>query len=98
MHLPGLLVPYPDAADNHQAHNARYFEQQGGGFTVDQSFVSNLTREVVEVLFNDWLLRQFIQNLQRMDRDNAVEFIADDLDRLLRSTGGRIAHKGIVMA
>jgi UDP-N-acetylglucosamine--N-acetylmuramyl-(pentapeptide) pyrophosphoryl-undecaprenol N-acetylglucosamine transferase len=27
--LPSILVPYPHAADDHQTHNARCFEQAG---------------------------------------------------------------------
>ncbi len=98
LHLPGLLVPFPGAADDHQTHNARHFEHQGGGFTIDQSFVANLTREVVEVIFNDRLLARFAHDLQRMDRDDAATFIADDLERLLRTAAGRVATKGVVLA
>ncbi|HUG10094.1 MAG TPA: UDP-N-acetylglucosamine--N-acetylmuramyl-(pentapeptide) pyrophosphoryl-undecaprenol N-acetylglucosamine transferase, partial [Opitutaceae bacterium] len=29
--VPSILVPYPQAADNHQIANARFVEQQGGG-------------------------------------------------------------------
>jgi UDP-N-acetylglucosamine--N-acetylmuramyl-(pentapeptide) pyrophosphoryl-undecaprenol N-acetylglucosamine transferase len=84
MRVPALLVPYPHAADNHQEANARFFEQQGGGFTVSQTFIGDLTREVIEVIFNDWLLHQFASNLQRLDRSDPLEYIVDDLERLLR--------------
>jgi UDP-N-acetylglucosamine--N-acetylmuramyl-(pentapeptide) pyrophosphoryl-undecaprenol N-acetylglucosamine transferase len=82
--LPAILVPFPEAADNHQVFNARFFEQQGGGFVLEQGFVGDLAREVLEVMANEWLLRQFRYNLQRLDRDDAAEFIATDLERLLR--------------
>jgi len=89
MQVPAILVPYPEAADNHQAHNARFFEQQGGGFVLDQAFLGDLAREVLEVMGNEWLMRQFRYNLQRLDRDDAAEFIASDLERLLRESPAR---------
>lgn len=84
MHVPALLVPYPHAADNHQEANARFFEKQGGGFTVDQGFIGDLTREAIEVIRNGWLLQQFAGNLQRLDRSDPLDSIADDLERMLR--------------
>jgi UDP-N-acetylglucosamine--N-acetylmuramyl-(pentapeptide) pyrophosphoryl-undecaprenol N-acetylglucosamine transferase len=36
MRLPSLLVPYPQAADNHQFHNARAFERSGAAHLVEQ--------------------------------------------------------------
>jgi UDP-N-acetylglucosamine--N-acetylmuramyl-(pentapeptide) pyrophosphoryl-undecaprenol N-acetylglucosamine transferase len=90
MQVPAILVPFPEAADNHQVHNARFFEQQGGGFVLEQSFLGDLAREVLEVMANEWLLRQFRFNLQRLDRDDAAEFIANDLERLLREVLARV--------
>jgi UDP-N-acetylglucosamine--N-acetylmuramyl-(pentapeptide) pyrophosphoryl-undecaprenol N-acetylglucosamine transferase len=84
MRVPAVLVPFPHAADNHQEHNARWFEKQGGGFVLDQRFIGDLAREVVAMIRNERLREQFRQNLARMDRDDAARFVADDLDRLLR--------------
>jgi UDP-N-acetylglucosamine--N-acetylmuramyl-(pentapeptide) pyrophosphoryl-undecaprenol N-acetylglucosamine transferase len=84
---PAILVPFPQAADNHQWANARFFEQQGGGLVVDQRYLSGLDREVSDVIFNDWLLRKFRANLQRMDRANSLEQILDDLEKLALPAG-----------
>ncbi|OHE86799.1 MAG: UDP-N-acetylglucosamine--N-acetylmuramyl-(pentapeptide) pyrophosphoryl-undecaprenol N-acetylglucosamine transferase, partial [Verrucomicrobia bacterium RIFCSPLOWO2_12_FULL_64_8] len=77
---PAILVPYPHSADNHQWANARFFEQQCGGLVLDQQYLADLEREVRDVIFNDWLLRKFRANLQRMDRANSLAFILDDLE------------------
>jgi UDP-N-acetylglucosamine--N-acetylmuramyl-(pentapeptide) pyrophosphoryl-undecaprenol N-acetylglucosamine transferase len=79
---PAILVPYPHAADNHQWANARYFEQQGGGIVVAQEHMGDLTKEVRDVIFNDWLLRKFRSNLQRMDRANSLDEMLDDLEQI----------------
>jgi UDP-N-acetylglucosamine--N-acetylmuramyl-(pentapeptide) pyrophosphoryl-undecaprenol N-acetylglucosamine transferase len=79
---PAILVPFPQAADNHQWANARFFEQQGGGIVIDQQYLGDLDREVRDIIFNDWLLRKFRANLQRMDRANMLDLILDDLEGL----------------
>lgn len=79
---PAILVPYPHAADNHQWANARYFERQGGGIVLAQDHIGDLTREVRDMIFNDWLLRKFRANLERMDRANSLAGMLDDLETL----------------
>jgi UDP-N-acetylglucosamine--N-acetylmuramyl-(pentapeptide) pyrophosphoryl-undecaprenol N-acetylglucosamine transferase len=81
---PALLVPYPQAADDHQRANAGFFERQGGGVVVEQTALSRLHAEVSDVIFNDWLLRQFRANLQRMDRANSLELMLRDLEEISR--------------
>lgn len=81
---PGVLVPYPHAADNHQLANARHFEQQGGGLVVDETALRSLRQEVLDVLFNDWLLNKFRENLRRMSRENSIDTIVHDLEELAR--------------
>jgi len=92
MHVPAILVPFPQAADNHQEANARFFEQQGGGFVVMQPYLADLAREVREVMANDWLLSKFRQNLHRLDRDDPAEIIADDLARELREMEAAVSR------
>lgn len=79
---PAILVPYPQAADDHQRANASFFERQGGGIVVEQTRVAGLTAEVFDIIFNDWLLRQFRGNLQRMDRANSLDLMLHDLEQL----------------
>jgi len=82
---PAILIPYPHAADNHQEANARYFELQGGGLVVGQEHMSDLLREVRDVIFNDWLLRKFRSNLSRMDRANSLQEMLNDLEDMIRA-------------
>lgn len=84
--LPGILIPYPYAADNHQEANARYLEQQGGSILLPQNLLANLFEEVRETLFNDWLLSQFHKNLEAVRRPLSGQWIADDLEALQRKT------------
>jgi UDP-N-acetylglucosamine--N-acetylmuramyl-(pentapeptide) pyrophosphoryl-undecaprenol N-acetylglucosamine transferase len=86
---PAILVPYPHAADDHQRANAAYFERQGGGIVVSQALLGQLHAEVLDVIFNDWLLRKFRGNLQRMDRANALELMLGDLDEIVHGGSPR---------
>ena len=76
-------MPYPQAADDHQRANAAFFERQGGGIVVEQTGLARLRAEVLDMIFNDRLLRQFRGNLQRMDRANALELMLHDLEQLV---------------
>lgn len=85
---PAILVPFPQAADDHQRANAAYFETQGGGIVVPQTRLAELSAQVFDTISNDALLRQFRANLQRMDSTNAVDQIVHDLEELAgHSTG-----------
>lgn len=83
---PAILIPYPYAADNHQQANATYFEQQGGGLVIAENALTNLRQEVLDVIFNDWLLNKFRANLRRMSHENAIETIVEDLEALATGT------------
>ena len=83
---PAVLVPFPHAADDHQAANAQFFEQQGGGMVVDQRFLGGLQKEIQELVFNDWLLGKFRENLSRMDQENSLAAMIDDLEDLAGSS------------
>jgi len=83
---PAILIPYPQAASDHQRANALFFERQGGGIVVEQSALGSLHSEVMDVIFNDSLLRKFRGNLRRMDRANSLEFMLRDLESV--ASGG----------
>ena len=80
---PAILVPFPQAADDHQRANASFFERQGGGIAVEQTQLDRMTAEVLDLIFNDWLLRKFRANLQRMDRANSLELMLRDLEAMI---------------
>jgi UDP-N-acetylglucosamine--N-acetylmuramyl-(pentapeptide) pyrophosphoryl-undecaprenol N-acetylglucosamine transferase len=91
--VPAILVPYPHAASDHQRANAAFFERQGGGLVVEEAMVVDLHSEVLDLVFNEWLLRQFRGNLKRMDRINSLELMLTDLEFMARTgSGGRMGR------
>ena len=83
---PAILIPYPHAADNHQQANALIHEQHGAGIVLDQKNIGQLTDEVEQLMFNDWLLNNFKSNLDRLDRFNSSERIAADIEVICEDT------------
>ena len=80
--VPSILIPYPYAADNHQLANARFMEQHGAALVLEQKRLDHLSEEVIELIFNEWLLENFRQNLQKLDRKDCLERITLDLEHL----------------
>jgi len=79
---PAILVPFPWAAADHQRANASFFERQGGGMVVEENSLDELGAETLDVIFNDWLLGKFRENLRRMDRASSLDLMLRDLDKM----------------
>jgi len=84
---PALLIPYPQAADNHQAANAEYFARQGCGEVVDQEDLSSLGERVLALFSEPASLAQFRENLQRLNRIDPLDYMVSDLEGIARSGG-----------
>ncbi|MBC2595371.1 UDP-N-acetylglucosamine--N-acetylmuramyl-(pentapeptide) pyrophosphoryl-undecaprenol N-acetylglucosamine transferase [Ruficoccus amylovorans] len=88
-HTPSIIIPFPFAADDHQRANARFFEQQGGTIVVEQENISSLTDEVIDTIFNDWLLNKMRENLERLDRTSPIEPMIRDLESIAAERPGQ---------
>jgi UDP-N-acetylglucosamine--N-acetylmuramyl-(pentapeptide) pyrophosphoryl-undecaprenol N-acetylglucosamine transferase len=77
--LPAVLVPYPHATADHQAKNARFFEEAGGAVAVDESELERVP-ELVEELLADAAPRERMREaMQRVARPGAADEIAEEL-------------------
>jgi UDP-N-acetylglucosamine--N-acetylmuramyl-(pentapeptide) pyrophosphoryl-undecaprenol N-acetylglucosamine transferase len=76
---PSILVPYPYAADNHQLANARDLERRGGCILIPQPQVHELYREVLDLVYNDWLLGRMRTNLQCLVHGDAAHELAQGI-------------------
>ncbi|MEX0320758.1 MAG: glycosyltransferase [Puniceicoccaceae bacterium] len=74
---PSILIPYPHAADKHQLANARDLERRGGSIVVGQEDMQTLFREVLDLIYNDWLLARMRTNLKRLIHQDSAEVIRD---------------------
>jgi UDP-N-acetylglucosamine--N-acetylmuramyl-(pentapeptide) pyrophosphoryl-undecaprenol N-acetylglucosamine transferase len=78
---PAILVPYPSAADGHQEANARYMERRGAALLVRQTDMDNLLREVLDTVYNDWLLGRMRDNLRALSKNRAAIELVEILQR-----------------
>ena len=77
--VPGILIPYPHAADNHQHGNARQAERAGGCAVVDQlsqDFPQRLADTLRPLLTDPARRGQMAQAMQRLARPCAAEQVA----------------------
>lgn len=86
-HVPAVLVPFPQAADDHQRANASYFAELGGGQVIEQSFIASLKAEVLELLSNPGQLERHRRSLQAMDEADRFDMMLADLEDLSASKG-----------
>ncbi len=91
---PAILIPYPFAADDHQARNAEWFEEQGGGILLADPDLENLIGIIEDLIEDDLKLETMRNGLLSIDADNSRFGIADSLEALISdsvSTGTNTA-------
>jgi len=76
---PSILVPYPHATGDHQALNARYFEDGGGAIVVDQSDLARVPALVEELLGDPDRLGSMGAAMRVLAKPDAADEIADEL-------------------
>lgn len=81
---PAILVPYPEAADNHQEANAAWLAAEGGGLAVPQSRLAELDALVPAALADRARLEVWREALRRLDRADPLEAMLADLDVIAR--------------
>lgn len=80
---PAILIPYPFAADDHQARNAERFEEQGGGILLADTDLENLAGIIEDLIEDDVKLERMRNGLLSIDAKNSRSGIADSLEALI---------------
>lgn len=95
---PAVLVPYPFAADQHQAANAREFVRRSGSVMVPESELERLASEVDLLISTDARLVSIQAQLREMERAEALDLMFADLEVLagLREPENAIEPWGVV--
>ncbi|QDS98616.1 UDP-N-acetylglucosamine--N-acetylmuramyl-(pentapeptide) pyrophosphoryl-undecaprenol N-acetylglucosamine transferase [Adhaeretor mobilis] len=95
--VPALLVPYPQAVDNHQIANAKVFTAAGASRMIDESsqggaLNSALSRELSPLLSDLELRGRMAGKMQELARPQAASEIAGSIcDHLSGSLAPRVA-------
>ena len=88
---PAILVPYPHATADHQALNARHFEEGGGAVVVRQEELARIPSLVDELLGDPERLRRMSEAMRTLAKPDAAGEIAEEL---LALADGRAGRKG----
>jgi UDP-N-acetylglucosamine--N-acetylmuramyl-(pentapeptide) pyrophosphoryl-undecaprenol N-acetylglucosamine transferase len=82
--LPAILVPYPYAADDHQAHNAELLVEAGGALVIEDDRLNgdNLASVLDPLLADSERLERMGKALESVAARGAAGRIADDIQDL----------------
>ncbi|MCI5148035.1 MAG: UDP-N-acetylglucosamine--N-acetylmuramyl-(pentapeptide) pyrophosphoryl-undecaprenol N-acetylglucosamine transferase, partial [Candidatus Electrothrix sp. MAN1_4] len=80
MGLPAVLIPYPYAADDHQARNAEYYVGKGGAVMYREVDLDaeKLTKILVQLLGDIDKLQQMAYSMKKMGRPDATRRILEN--------------------
>ena len=76
---PAVLVPGDFATGDHQAKNARYFEEHGGAVVVPERDVASAPDVIRALLDNPARLEEMSRAMQKLARPDAADEIAEEL-------------------
>jgi UDP-N-acetylglucosamine--N-acetylmuramyl-(pentapeptide) pyrophosphoryl-undecaprenol N-acetylglucosamine transferase len=95
--IPGVLVPYPQAADNHQTANAKVFTAAGACRMIDETQQTGvldaaLARELQPLITDHHIREEMARSTQRLARPQAASQIAAAItDQLVGGMTGLLA-------
>ena len=81
--LPGILIPFPYAADDHQTRNAEIFVGAGGAILLKESEISGdvLARKIEELIGDTQKLRRMSENCSRLAPKDAANRVVATMER-----------------
>ena len=81
--LPGMLIPFPYAADDHQTRNAEIFVRAGGAILLKESEISGdvLARKIKELIGDTQKLRRMSENCSRLAPKDAANRVVATMER-----------------
>jgi UDP-N-acetylglucosamine--N-acetylmuramyl-(pentapeptide) pyrophosphoryl-undecaprenol N-acetylglucosamine transferase len=81
--IPSILIPYPHAAENHQALNAEIFDRAGAAAVLNEAATTGgILAEKVRWLIEDPArMQQMSERFQQLAPRNAAERVADVIEK-----------------
>ena len=85
MLTPFIAVPIPTSVDNHQFLNAKYYENEGCCWVLEQKYFNkeNLRDLVLEVIKNKNKLESIKQNMKKNNHTNAYNEIEEQIKKFI---------------
>lgn len=81
MGVPAIMVPFPQATDNHQMGNGRYVERHGGGWVIPDDALSpeRLALEIRKRYFDHDMLQRAASDFISLGLGNGSRVIAEEI-------------------
>ena len=81
--LPGILIPFPYAADDHQTRNAEIFVRAGAAIMVKESEISGdiLWRHIYDLASDAQKLKRMSESSAHLAPNNAAEVVAATMEK-----------------
>ena len=81
--LPGILIPYPYAAEDHQTRNAEIFARADAAILLKESELSgdSLARRIKDLIGDAQMLRRMSENCARLAPKNAAELVVATMEK-----------------
>tara|TARA_B100001175_G_C19488624_1_gene631313 strand:+ start:530 stop:1606 length:1077 start_codon:yes stop_codon:yes gene_type:complete len=85
MLTPFIAVPIPNSVDNHQFLNAKYYENEGCCWILEQKYFNkqNLHDLIVETIKNKNKLENIKQNMKKNNYTNAYKEIEKEIEKII---------------
>ena len=81
---PALIVPWSNAAENHQYHNARFLEEKGGGVMVEEKDWTDfpLIDELRAIFTSEKRLKNMRDSYLDVRSDGGADSVIEELKKL----------------
>jgi UDP-N-acetylglucosamine--N-acetylmuramyl-(pentapeptide) pyrophosphoryl-undecaprenol N-acetylglucosamine transferase len=81
--LPGILIPFPYAADDHQTRNAEIFSRAGAAIILKESELSGdlLARRIKELINDAQKIRRMSESAARLAPKNAAHLVVAAMEK-----------------
>lgn len=80
---PSILVPFPNAAEDHQTKNAMSLAKNDAAILVKDSETEKLFKTAADLLENTEILRNLSQNIKKLAKPKASELIVNEIEKVL---------------
>jgi UDP-N-acetylglucosamine--N-acetylmuramyl-(pentapeptide) pyrophosphoryl-undecaprenol N-acetylglucosamine transferase len=82
---PGVYIPYPHAANDHQRKNIEYITSRGGGVMLDDAQLNaeSLYKAVTGIIFDEKRLKAMSENAKGAAPSDALSRLYNEIEKLL---------------
>jgi len=82
---PFIAVPYPSSVDNHQYLNAKYYEEKGCCWLLDENNLNstNLYNLIIDILEDNKKLENVVTNMKKNDNKNVYSNVQKIVEEII---------------